>query len=120
MRIWNQPAEDSSAGAWFVTASYETACLAINHKLFTLKSEEKRVKSTMKFWHCVDGGPGSFGSDGYDRGAKDFANAVAGAARKQGWNVSEKTITRPITGGQDVGEDGVKFNGTVYVLTVTR
>jgi hypothetical protein len=120
VRIWNQPAEDSSVGAWFVTASYETACLAVNLKLFTLKSEEKHVKSSMKFWHCVDGGPGSFGSDGYGRGAKDFANAVVGAARRQGWNVSEKTITRPITGGQDVGEDGVKFNGTVYVLTVTK
>jgi hypothetical protein len=120
VRIWNQPATDSSVGAWFVTASYETACVAINTKLFTLKSEGNNVKSTMKFWHCVDGGPGSFGTDGYGRGARDFATAIVNAARQHGWSVSVKAVTRPITGGQDVGEDGVKFNGTVYVLTVDK
>jgi hypothetical protein len=119
VRIWNQPSKESgSSGAWFITASYETACIAINLKLFTLKSEDKHIKKAMKFWHCVDGGEGSFGSEGYNRGAKDFATEVAAAGRHWGWNVTLKTISRPIANGQDVGEDGVKFNGTVYVLTV--
>jgi len=120
VRIWNQPAkEGDSFGAWFITASYETACVSLNLKLFTLSSKDKHPTSAMKFWHCVDGGPGSFFSDGYDRGAKDFAGDVLAAAHAWNWNVSEHKITRPISGGHDVGEDGVKFNGTVYVLTVT-
>ena len=121
VRIWNQPArEGDSFGAWFIAASYETACVGINLRLFTLRSKDKHPTRAMKFWHCVDGGPGSFFSDGYGRGAKDFAGDVIAAAHDWGWNVSEKKITRPVTGGHDVGEDGVKFNGTVYVLTVTK
>jgi hypothetical protein len=74
----------------------------------------------MHFFHCVDGGPGSFDTDGYDRGAKDFAHAVVLAAQQKGWKITEATVTRPVAEDHNVGEDGVKFNGTVYVLTVTR
>ena len=119
VRIWNQPSKESgSPGAWFITASYETACVGINLKLFTLKSEDKHIKKAMKFWHCVDGGEGSFGKNGYNRGAKDFAADVAAAAKHWGWNVTVKTIDRPIPDRKNVGEDGVEFNGTVYVITV--
>ncbi len=120
VRIWNQPAkEGASFGAWFIAASYETACVSAKRKLYTLKSVVTHLTRGMKLWHCVDGGPGSFGTNGYDRGAKDFAGAVVAAARAWDWKVSEKAITRPITSGHNVGEDGVKFNGTVYVLTIT-
>ena len=120
VRIWNQPSkEGDSFGAWFIAASYETACVSIKGKLYTLFDEGSHITSDMHFFHCIDGGPGSFDTNGYDRGAKDFAHEVVLAARQWNWNVSEKKITRPITGGHDVGEDGVKFNGTVYVLTVT-
>ena len=120
VRIWNQPSrEGDSFGAWFLTASYETACVSSKGKLYTLSSVLKHLSSSMKLYHCIDGGPGSKGTDGYNRGAKDFANAVAASARAWGWNATVQTITRPVPSGQNVGEDGVKFNSTVYVLTVT-
>jgi hypothetical protein len=120
VRIWNQPSkEGDSFGAWFLTASYETACVSDKGKLYTFKSVLKHLSKSMKLFHCVDGGPGSYGTDGYDRGAKDFAGAVAAAARAWGWNVTEQTISRPVSEGHNVGEDGVKFNGTLYVLTIT-
>jgi hypothetical protein len=120
VRIWNQPsAEGDSYGAWFITASYETACVSSKGRLYTLKSAYKHITKGMRFWHCVDGGPGSYGSDGYGRGAKDFAKAIVTAAGQWGWTVTRKTTTRPITRGHDAGEDRVRFNGTVYVLTVT-
>ena len=119
VRIWNQPAEGgSSAGAWFITASFETACVGVDSDLFALKTVDPT--KAMKFWHCVDGGPGSFGSNGYDHGAEAFADDVVTAAQDKGWIVTKEEITRPITGGDDIGEDGVKFNGAVYVLTVTK
>ena len=89
--------------------------MSIDGKLCPFANEEGRL--SLDFFHCVDGGQGSFDTDGYDRGAKDFAHDVALAAGQQGWRVTEDTITRPITGG-NVGEDGVPFDGTVYVLTV--
>ncbi len=120
VRIWNQPSsERGSFGAWFITASYETACVSLHLKLFTFKSKDKHPTSAMELWHCVDGGPGSFFSDGYNRGAKDFADDVVTAAGNWGWDVSERKVTRSVS-GDDTGEDGVKFNGTVYVLTVTK
>ncbi len=119
VRIWNQAVPGSTYGAWFITASYETACVSINGKLYSFFDEGSHFASGMHFFHCVDGGPGSFDTDGYDRGAKDFAHEVALATGQQGWKVTEETITRPLTRG-NVGEDGVPFDGTVYVLTITR
>jgi hypothetical protein len=91
-----------------------------NGKLYTLFDDGSHITSSTRFFHCIDGGPGSFSTNGYNRGAKDFADDVKAAALKQHWHVSLETITRPILGGQDVGEDGVTFDGTVYVLTVTK
>jgi hypothetical protein len=120
VRIWNQPAkEGDSFGAWFITASYETACVSIKGKLYSFFDKGSHITSGMHFFHCVDGGAGSLHANGYDRGAEDFTNAVVAAAHAWNWKVSEREVTRPIRAGQDVGEDGVKFNGTVYVLTVT-
>jgi hypothetical protein len=119
VRIWNQAVPGSRYGAWFITASYETACVSKGPDLFTFESQEKHPAKAMKFWHCVDGGPGSFFSNGYNRGAADFADDVVAAAQHKGWKVTEEMITRPITEG-NIGEDGVPFDDIVYVLTVTE
>ncbi|HEY6788200.1 MAG TPA: hypothetical protein VI365_12915 [Trebonia sp.] len=128
-RIWNQPVQGSDYGAWFITASYETACISTSGKLYPLAdflahptnfpSYLANPKS-MPVFHCIDGGPGSYDTEGYDRGARDFAHDVCLAAKNKGWNATEQTITRPPAAGDpDVGEDGVPFSGTVYLLTVT-
>jgi len=117
VRIWNQTVPGSNYGAWFITASYETACVSVDGELYPFANPEGR--RSLDFFHCVDGGPGSYDTDGYDRGAQDFAHDVALAAGQKGWKVSEETITQPLTGG-NVGEDGAPFDGTVYVLTVTQ
>jgi hypothetical protein len=87
-------------------------------KLYTFASLDANPITGTVF-HCVDGGQGSLDTNGYDRGAKDFAHDVVLAAGHKGWKVTQKTITRPLAGG-NVGEDKVPFDGTVYVLTVTR
>jgi hypothetical protein len=120
VRLWNQPVAGSRYGAWFIAASYETACASVNGKLYPLVGKGSHSAKGASVFHCVDGGPGSDGTDGYDRGAKDFAGDVVQAARAKGWTASEKTLTRPVASGQDAGEDGAKFTGTVYVLTVTQ
>jgi hypothetical protein len=119
VRIWNQPVTGSTYGAWFITASYETACVSIKGKLYSFFDEGSHFQSDMHFFHCVDGGHGSFDTDGYNRGAKDFAHDVVLAAERMGWKVTEETITRSLTGG-NIGEDDAAFDGTVYVLTVTK
>jgi hypothetical protein len=120
VRIWNQPSkEGDSFGAWFITASYETACVSIGGKLYSFFDKGSHITSDMHFFHCVDGGAGTLHTNGYDRGAQDLTDAVAAAAHAWNWNVSVHAITRPISDGQDVGEDGAKFDSTVYVLTVT-
>ena len=119
VRLWNQPVPGSRYGAWFIAASYETACASVAGKLYPLAGKGSHPASGASIFHCINGGPGSLGTDGYDGGAKTFAGDVVQAARDKGWTVTEKTVTRPVAAGQDTGEDGVKFSGTVYVLTLT-
>src|SRR6202012_1820099 len=45
---------------------------------------------------------------------------IVKAAQGKGWKVIEKTVTRPVPAGQDTGEDGARFSGTVLVLTLPR
>lgn len=96
-RLWNQPVPGSQFGAWFISASYETACF---------------IKRTL--WHCIDGGPHSFGKNGYDRGAASLATELVQAAHKSGWYAVMRTDPRPA----GVGENGVAFSSAVYVVTV--
>jgi hypothetical protein len=122
VRIWHQPVPGSADGAWFVTASYEMACVAIHGKLKPFQAPDGSHRIHLSFYHCVDGGPGSYHAkhpNGYDDGAEDFAADVARAARSQGWGFSQRDTTRPNIPGKDTDEDGVKFNNKVYVLTVT-
>lgn len=116
VRIWNQPVSGSKYGAWFIAASYETACVSRDGEMKLLKENlgYAALHPSLVF-HCVDGGPGSEGGNGYDRGAADFISAIEAAGTESGWTVTPQIIAT----GQNVGEDGVAFSGKVYVLTVT-
>ena len=96
----------------------QTACASVDGKLYPLAGKGSHPASGASAFHCIDGGPGSLGTNGYDGGAKTFAGDVVQAARDKGWTVTEKTVTRRAQAGQNTGEDGVKFSGTVYVLTL--
>jgi len=120
-RLWNQPVKGSKDGAWFVAASYETLCLVKDGKLETAsKDEVYAALHPSKAYHCVDGGPGSFGAqhpDGYSAGAATFVAAIASAAKAKGWHFSQQMIT--VSRDAAAGEGGVPFNGDVDVITVT-
>ncbi|MGH7484629.1 MAG: virginiamycin B lyase family protein, partial [bacterium] len=128
-RIWNQTVPSSTSNAWFIAASYETACFYINGTPPRLESYAEASKTDIAkgtSWHCIDGGLGSSTkvetgcAGGYDCGGKDLADAiVAGAQMQQGWSATSQTITRPL-GTTSMGEDGVPFSPTVYVVTVTQ
>jgi hypothetical protein len=118
IRIWNQPVSGGKAGAWFITASFETLCVSFRGKLKPLLGRDGHLRTGLPF-HCVDGGPGSYGSDGYDRGAASLVADIRNAARYQHWKLAEKIVNRPVARRQNIGEDGVKFSGKVYVLTIT-
>jgi alpha-tubulin suppressor-like RCC1 family protein len=120
VRIWNQPVPGSKYGAWLITASYETMCVGVNGNLEPFRAPDGTYHLDPPLYHCVDGGPGSYDLNGYNRGARDFAAEIVKAAQRRGWLVTEQIISRPLTGGQGTGEDGVTFNGKVYVLRVTK
>jgi hypothetical protein len=122
-RIWNQPVAGSEFGAWFIAASYETACAfdpATNTmtqvKTLTEFTEDKLLGLA---WHCIDGGQGSLSSDGYDDGALGFVATIQNNAAASGWNVSVQTVSRPAGIGEGHGT-GVPFSGTAYVVTIDR
>jgi len=121
VRIWNQPVKGSTDGAWFVAASYETLCLALNGKLETASLDERYAAlHPSKAYHCVDGGPGSFHAkhpDGYSDGAATFVAAIEAAAKSKGWHFTQQTITVPRNA--NAGEGNVPFNANVDVLTIT-
>lgn len=123
VRLWNQPVAGSKYGAWFISASYETMCVNYEGKLKPAADEVSySVKHPGQVYHCIDGGPGTYHTkhpNGYEDGAKDFASAFVAAARRQGWTISERVITRPVAAHDNVGMDGVTFDGKVYLLTVT-
>jgi hypothetical protein len=112
-RLWNQPVSGSTFGAWFISASYETACVSRNGQLLPLRKPNGSFRSGTH-WHCIDGGPGSYGSNGYDTGAANLATNIVQAAHKNGWYAVMRTDPRPA----GVGEDHVAFGGAVYVVTV--
>jgi hypothetical protein len=123
VRIWNQPVAGSKYGAWFISASYETACVNYEGTLEPVLRELKySAQHRNEVYHCIDGGRGTYHTkhpNGYEDGSKDFASAVVAAARRQGWTVSDRVITRPVPAHDNVGMDGVTFNDKVYLLTVT-
>jgi hypothetical protein len=123
VRIWNQPITGTQ-GAWFISASYETACADIGGKLVpanTLPTYELPIYWALGLlWHCIDGSQGSIGTDGYDRGAKDFVSEIQAVAPEQKWSVDVQTISTPAGIGEGHAGTGVPFNGTVYVVTVDQ
>lgn len=122
VRIWNQPVAGSKYGAWFAAASFETMCVVRDGKLQTAKANTAyAIPHSSSVYHCVDGGPGSITTahaDGYDDAAAAFSAAVTAAAKRRGWQVSERTVT--VSRGARSGEGGVPFNAAVNVLTVTK
>jgi len=123
VRIWGQPVVGSKYGAWFISASYETMCVNYKGKLKPVADEiAYSVTHPGQVYHCIDGGPGTYHAkhpNGYTDGGKDFAAEIVAAARVQGWSVSERVVTRAVAAHDNVGMDGVTFNGKVYLLTVT-
>lgn len=112
-RLWHQSVPGSEFVAWFISASYETTCVSLHGKLKPLRS----LNGTLPIgnpWHCIDGGPGSYFKNGYDHGATNFATSLVQAAHKNGWYAVTRTDTRPA----GIGEDGVRFNNAVYVITI--
>ena len=110
-RLWAQRVPPSGKQAWFATVSFETACIVRpdgTHQKYVLSY----VHGTL--WHCINGGPGSFGSDGYDKGARSLVDNVCTAAKRRGWYASFRKDKRPA----GVGQNGVGYSGYVYVLRV--
>jgi hypothetical protein len=132
-RLWNQPIAGSQYGAWFISASYETACVINARDTMVpvsdtnLNEAQFLVRSALGLgWHCIDGSQGSIGADGYNRAAQDFVAAIQAAKVSQKWDVSVLTIQTPagpgeghVTPGGSAAENAIaQFNGTVYVVTV--
>jgi len=121
-RLWNQPVKGSKYGAWFITASYETACIQIGDDMKPLSLHRADFWKFWKQWHCIDGSKNadgtssSFGSDGYNHGASKLVADIQASAEPAGWTVTVQTATRPA----GVGEGGVPFSNVVYVVTVDR
>lgn len=120
-RIWNQPIQGTS-GAWFISASYETACVddggtMVPARDFSL-AKLALYKALGLAWHCIDGSQGSIGTDGYNRGAQDLVSDIQAAAATHKWNVDVQTIQTPAGTGEGHDGTGVPFDGTVYVVTV--
>ena len=122
VRIWNQPVTGTAQGAWFISASYETLCDFDGAKMVparSVPSYELPIDYAFGLlWHCIDGSQGSIGTDGYDRGALDFAAEIQTVATVQNWSVNLQTISTPAGIGEGHAGTGVPYNGTVYVLTV--
>lgn len=112
-RLWNQPVPGSTFGAWFIGASYETACVLRNGQLLPLRKLNGSYRHG-KPWHCIDGGAGSYFSNGYNSGAKSLAANIIQVAHQKGWYATMRIDARPA----GIGEDRVHFNGQAYVLTV--
>ena len=118
-RLWNQPIEGTN-GAWFISASYETACVERYNRMEPLAHHRAyALKNLDQWWHCIDGSQGSIGLNGYNRGADDFVAAVEAAGKHENWYVHPGTEPRP-PGEHGEGHDGTgpPFSGRVRVLTV--
>ncbi len=111
-RIWSQPLPNSSATAWFITASVERECK------ITVVDPGTGEKSK-KLWHCIQ-------PHGYNNGADELAFDIVNTARHNGWTVTTRLDTRaPGTSGSGAnsgpgtGLNGITYSGTVEVITIT-
>lgn len=111
-RLWNQPVPGSQTGAWFISASYETLCINTTAGLEPRNNAPDRHISGP--WHCIDGGKGSYGANGYDNGATALVEDLTLAASEEGWYAAVRIDPRPA----GTGEDGVPFSGAVAVVTI--
>jgi sugar lactone lactonase YvrE len=113
-RLWAQRVPSSGKQAWFATVSLETACLVLKDELHIAYGDWRGHLG--RPWHCVNGGPGSIRGkkNGYDMGARDLVNHVCAAAERRGWYASFRKDPRRA----GVGQNGVRYSGSVYVLRV--
>ena len=122
IRFWRQPIPGTNTEAWFGTASYETACFVIgeppNQQFLHFDEQNPAfiVRHWGDKWHCIDGGPGSYGSDGYNAGAETFVADLKNAATAHGWDVTPRVVK--VQAG--IGLDGVPYSNRVDVVTVTK
>ena len=121
LRIWNQPIAGTH-GAWFISASYETACVSLLGKmypgyLFSLPELGLFYKLHLT-WHCIDGSQGSIGEDGYDSAAASLVSEIQAAATANNWLVDVQTVQTAPGIGEGANGTGVPYDGTVYVVTV--
>ena len=145
-RIWNQPIPDSQFGAWFISASLETACLPIikgvpptGYKvgdLIPLASNygttqlEQALRQTdyslskallqIQAWHCIDGSTNSDGTKS-SYGSNGYDNGASSFVDNLQAAAKDKGWTfsvRPDVRPAGMGLGGVPYSGKVYVVTV--
>ena len=111
IRIWNQPVQGSTTGAWFITASFEYTCIV---------PPSPPITKYPTLWHCVDY------PNGYNNGASNFVAKIQQAAQRNHWGLEVVFDTRaPGSGGAGLhsgagtGLNGVAYSDNVYVVTVT-
>ena len=116
-RLWPQNVPPPNGKrAWFVAASLETACILQRDGALVTVAHHVTSLPEGKLWHCVDGGPGSFGSEGYDLGARLFVHDVCRAAKNSRLHAWYRKDKRPA----GTGQGKVRYSGYVYVLTVSN
>jgi hypothetical protein len=121
-RLWRQPVPGRALPAWFMTASFETDCVirkdgshvaAMNVPgLLPVIPHFLDPKGTR--WHCVNGGPGSLGHDGYNLGSQSLRDGICAAGKTRGWYVDYRVVKTP----RGVGQNRVPYSGIVYVVRV--
>ena len=110
-RLWKQPIGSSKYGAWFISVSFETACVERNGVMVPVKDHRKyALKHRKLVWHCIDGSQGSIGSNGYDRGARSFVSTLETVGELHHWKVSVRADHRPAGKGEGHAGTGVHYN----------
>ena len=122
IRFWRQPIPGTKTEAWFGTASYETACVVIGEppdQQYLRWNDQTGLflaRHVGDWWHCIDGGPGSYGNAGYDRGANQFLLDIKNKKIANHWDVEIRFDHRQA----GIGLDGVRYSNIVDVVTITK
>jgi hypothetical protein len=120
-RAWQQTGANGQPGAWFISASRETACFLdpTTKKMVPVLDHIKDfAKNFGSRWHCIDGSEGGIGSDGYNAGAKELVSDIKEAAPSNDWRVMVTTTTGNSGFGEGHDRSGPAFSSRVYVVTV--
>jgi hypothetical protein len=117
-RLWSQPVSGGDNPAWFISSSYETLCVKRKGVMVSVVKHIGYAAHHRDWWHCIDGSQGSFGRDGYDRGAEAFVSALETAGALDGWHVEVTTVARPSGVGEGHDHSGPTFSGRAYLVTI--